>query len=127
MRILVALADGGEVAGALDWLRAFQARLSAPARVVLLHVVPVLAQGVEGVAGGFAAADLEAFRQASGPGEFRLRAGTPGPVVCEEAVGFDLLVLGASRRSQLGELVWGSTAAYVVHHAPCDVLLRRRV
>jgi len=39
---------------------------------------------------------------------------------------FDLVVLGASHRTWLGNLLMGSVSTYVLHHAPCPVLVTHR-
>lgn len=51
--------------------------------------------------------------------------GKAGPRLCELAShwGADLIVLGPSNRGPLAELLSASTAGYVVHHAPCSVLI----
>ena len=38
----------------------------------------------------------------------------------------DLVVLGASHRTWLGNLLMGSVSTYVLHHAPCSVLVAHR-
>lgn len=133
MRILLALSDTDRAAADLAWLAGFTSGLVQRPELVALHVVPLRTEGVMGVMEEYATADLADARTridaAVPPGlavELRLQAGSPGPVICEEARGFDLVVVGAGTRSQLGELVVGSTSAYVTHHAPCAVLMLPR-
>ncbi len=63
------------------------------------------------------AADVEA--------EYRQLVGSPGRVICKVAQqwGADLIVVGNRGRSGLSELVLGSVSNYVMHHAPCSVLV----
>lgn len=51
----------------------------------------------------------------------------PGPCICEvaQAQGVDLILLGSDRRPALGNLRLTTTGDYVIHHAPCPVLLCR--
>lgn len=132
MRILLPLADALSAADAIAWAHRFQAALHEPPRFVALHVVPIRPEGASGVLDAFAADDLEdaraRFAALIRPGDgidLEVRAGSPGVVICEAADAFDLVVLGASGRTQLSELLLGSTSAHVVHHAPCHVLVLR--
>jgi nucleotide-binding universal stress UspA family protein len=54
--------------------------------------------------------------------------GEPGRRICELAShwGADLIILGQSSRGLLAECILGSVTSYVVHHAPCSVLLIKR-
>jgi nucleotide-binding universal stress UspA family protein len=51
--------------------------------------------------------------------------GDPGNKICEAAKtqGVDLIVLGRRGHSGLNELLMGSVSNYVLHHAPCSVLI----
>lgn len=64
-------------------------------------------------------------RQAGLNVEFRQLMGSPGRVICEFAESWDaeLIILGSHGRSGLKELLLGSVSNYVVHHAPCSVLI----
>lgn len=57
--------------------------------------------------------------------EFSQNPGSPGRTICEFAQngGFDLIIIGRRGRSGLGELFLGSVSNYVLHHAPCKVLI----
>ncbi len=57
----------------------------------------------------------------------RMQMSEPGPCICELAAsqGADVIILGSDRRSPLGNLRLSATADYVLHHAPCSVLLCR--
>lgn len=54
--------------------------------------------------------------------------GRPGSAICDEAGAFeaDLVVLGSRGHGTIATMVLGSTAAEVVDHAPCPVLVARR-
>jgi nucleotide-binding universal stress UspA family protein len=53
------------------------------------------------------------------------RSGNPGVVICEvaQAIQADLILIGRRGYSGLSELLLGSVSNYVVHHAPCAVLV----
>lgn len=57
--------------------------------------------------------------------EFTQKVGNPGRVICNLARtwGADLIVVGRRGRSGLNELLLGSVSNYVLHHAPCSVLV----
>ncbi|MDJ0706707.1 MAG: universal stress protein [Leptolyngbyaceae cyanobacterium MO_188.B28] len=57
--------------------------------------------------------------------EFRQVAGSSGRTICQIARtwGANLIVIGNRGRSGLSELVLGSVSNYVLHHAPCSVLI----
>ncbi|MGF1516635.1 MAG: universal stress protein, partial [Nodosilinea sp.] len=50
---------------------------------------------------------------------------SPGRVICTLAKTWaaDLIVVGSHRRKGLSELFLGSVSNYVMHHAPCSVLV----
>lgn len=52
-------------------------------------------------------------------------SGDPGRVICETAKDFaaDLIVVGRNQKSVLSEIFLGSTSNYVLHHAPCSVMV----
>lgn len=68
---------------------------------------------------------LEQAAQVGISAEFTQTAGHPGRIVCSLANswGADLIVVGRRGRSGLSELLLGSTSSYVLHHAPCEVLI----
>ena len=55
------------------------------------------------------------------------RGGAPGVVLCEraEALKVDVVVVGSRGRGAFKRLVLGSVSMYVVHNAPCPVLVVR--
>lgn len=57
--------------------------------------------------------------------EFSQTIGTPGPTICEFALtwGASLIMTGHRGRMGISELVLGSVSNYVLHHAPCSVLV----
>jgi nucleotide-binding universal stress UspA family protein len=57
--------------------------------------------------------------------EFTQTAGDPGRVICEiaDSWGADLIMVGNRGRSGLSEFLLGSVSNYVMHHAPCSVLV----
>jgi nucleotide-binding universal stress UspA family protein len=54
-----------------------------------------------------------------------LQMGDPGNQICEVAKteGVDTIVVGRRGHSGLNELLMGSVSNYVLHHAPCSVLV----
>jgi nucleotide-binding universal stress UspA family protein len=57
--------------------------------------------------------------------EFTQNPGSPSRVICELAEMWkaDLVVVGRRGRSGFSELLMGSVSNYVLHHAPCSVLI----
>lgn len=57
--------------------------------------------------------------------EFAQITGHPSSTICEFARSFhaDVIVIGRRGHSSLKEMFLGSVSNYVVHHAPCSVLL----
>jgi nucleotide-binding universal stress UspA family protein len=53
--------------------------------------------------------------------------GTPGAVLCEraEALSADVVVVGSRGRGAIRRVLLGSVSTYVVHNAPCPVLVVR--
>ncbi len=51
--------------------------------------------------------------------------GRPGPAICEEAGTHDadLIVIGSRDHTYLKELALGSVSNYIIHHAPCSVMI----
>ncbi len=60
--------------------------------------------------------------------EITQKLGSPGPTICDMAHSWeaDLIITGRRGRSRLGELILGSVSNYVLHHAPCSVLIVHR-
>ncbi|MEB3290155.1 MAG: universal stress protein [Leptolyngbya sp.] len=76
--------------------------------------------------------NLEYLRQLTGKAnalgvdaEFRQLVGSPGRVICKAAQQWnaDVIVVGNRGRSGLSEFMMGSVSNYVMHHAPCSVLV----
>jgi nucleotide-binding universal stress UspA family protein len=68
----------------------------------------------------------QATAQAAGlESQVSQRSGNPGTVICEvaQAIQADLILIGRRGYSGLSELLLGSVSNYVVHHAPCAVLV----
>ncbi|MBF2036318.1 MAG: universal stress protein [Leptolyngbyaceae cyanobacterium T60_A2020_046] len=63
------------------------------------------------------------------PTEFTQNTGDPGRVICDMAKTWnaDLILMGHRGRKGLSELLLGSVSNYVMHHAPCSVLIVRSV
>ncbi len=59
--------------------------------------------------------------------EIHQEIGRPGPVICKVAnkKNIDLIFMGSRGRSGLTEAILGSQSSYVMHHAPCSVLIHR--
>lgn len=57
--------------------------------------------------------------------DFAQTSGSPGQAICnlDRTWGADLIVVGRWGRSGLNELLFGSVSNYVLHHAPCSVLV----
>lgn len=57
--------------------------------------------------------------------EFHQILGSPGRKICElaQSQNVDLIVIGHRGRRGLSELFLGSVSNYVLHHAPCSVLM----
>ncbi len=57
--------------------------------------------------------------------EFIQNQGEPGPMICNAAISCqaDLIIMGRRGRTGLSELFLGSVSNYVLHHAPCAVLV----
>jgi nucleotide-binding universal stress UspA family protein len=53
--------------------------------------------------------------------------GESGRVICDVAkdIAADLIVIGSHQKSRLSEMLMGSTSSYVLHHAPCSVIVIR--
>ncbi|MCU0533323.1 MAG: universal stress protein [Hydrococcus sp. Prado102] len=57
--------------------------------------------------------------------EFKQISGSPSRVICQVALDWqaDLIIIGHRGRSGLSEMLLGSVSNYVIHHAPCSVLM----
>jgi nucleotide-binding universal stress UspA family protein len=59
------------------------------------------------------------------PTECSQSSGDPGRMICEAAESWkaDTIVMGRRGRSGLREMLLGSVSSYVLHHAPCSVMI----
>ncbi|MEN8444068.1 MAG: universal stress protein [Cyanobacteria bacterium J06555_13] len=57
--------------------------------------------------------------------EFTQISGNPGKTICTLASTWNagLIIVGSHQRKGLSEMLLGSISSYVVHHAPCSVLV----
>lgn len=57
--------------------------------------------------------------------EFKQLNGDVGRAICDQAFAWsaDLVMVGSHGRKGLGEMLLGSVSNYVMHHAPCSVLV----
>jgi len=69
---------------------------------------------------------LESIATAAGVvTEFTQNLGNPGSIICTVARDYqaDAIVMGRRGHSGLSELLLGSSSNYVLHHAPCSVMI----
>lgn len=61
--------------------------------------------------------------------EFFQKNGEPGAVICElaDTEKADLVIVGSHGRRGLGEFLAGSVSSYVMHRAPCSVMVVHRL
>lgn len=61
------------------------------------------------------------------PAETRVEIGEPGVTICDVAteVGADVVILGSHGHGWLQRVLLGSVSHYVLHHAPCPVVVMR--
>jgi nucleotide-binding universal stress UspA family protein len=59
------------------------------------------------------------------PAEYSQSLGDPGKTICERAESWkaDVILMGRRGRSGLREMLLGSVSSYVLHHAPCSVMI----
>jgi nucleotide-binding universal stress UspA family protein len=57
--------------------------------------------------------------------EFQQISGSPGRLICQVArdTSINLIIIGHRGRSGLSEMLLGSVSNYVLHYAPCSVLI----
>ncbi|MGB7416151.1 MAG: universal stress protein [Thermosynechococcaceae cyanobacterium] len=69
----------------------------------------------------------EQARKAGVEADITQRSGAAGQLICElgESWGADLIYMGSRGRAGLSELLLGSVSNFVMHHAPCSVLVMR--
>ncbi len=78
--------------------------------------------------GEYARVLSELTNQANAKGvqtEFFQKSGEPGKVICElaDTEKADLVIVGSHGRRGLGEFLVGSVSNYVMHRAPCSVMV----
>lgn len=122
LRQAAALAAGH--GAALHLCRAVNIPLGIPVQAWSLSGEELTARLVE-----LAHQDLQALRGSLAtppPGEIHVRLGRPAQVICDiaDAIGADLIVVGSHGFDTLDRLL-GTTAARVVNHAACSVLVVR--
>ncbi|HEY9724278.1 MAG TPA: universal stress protein [Oscillatoriaceae cyanobacterium] len=130
LRVLVAMNPTPEAARLLNWAYKWAETAKDQVRITVIHVVPIRVMGQMGVEDAMAGRDLEAAqayltevtRNAPVPIEVMVESGDPGPVICEAAKGYDLIVIGKHERG-ISDFLLGSTSTYVVRNAPCPVAL----
>jgi nucleotide-binding universal stress UspA family protein len=63
------------------------------------------------------------------PTEVIQKIGDPGKMICQTAKTWNANLIAIGRRglSGLSELLMGSTSNYVLHHAPCNILIVREI
>ncbi len=59
------------------------------------------------------------------PTELVHKTGIPGEQICQQAKnwGANLIIIGRRGHNQLAEMFLGSVSNYVLHHAPCSILV----
>jgi nucleotide-binding universal stress UspA family protein len=57
--------------------------------------------------------------------EILQKYGNSGPLICEAAKNWsaEVILMGRNQKSMLSEVFLGSTSNYVLHHAPCSVMV----
>jgi nucleotide-binding universal stress UspA family protein len=70
---------------------------------------------------------VDALRTSGLNARIRVREGTPGSGIVEEALEWpaDLIVMGSRGQGAIKRLMLGSVAHYVLEHAPCSVEIAR--
>lgn len=133
-KVMVALGDRASAEELMPL--ACQLAVGMGAGLIALHVVQVpLATPLEATdesidqEGKEILAQAERIAAGKVPGGFSMelvRARNTGEAIVGEAreQGVDLLVIGHHRQHELSELLLGSTARHVAHHAPCRVIVQ---
>lgn len=67
----------------------------------------------------------EEARAADVAANYRQAYGRPGSTICQAAkeVHADLIVVGSHGRKGFSEMILGSVSNYIMHHAPCSVMV----
>ena len=101
------LSLGMDVQLSLDWVQSYQQQWESFEQESLEMLKSLAA---EATAAGITAEVTQTY-------------GNPGRTLCELAKTWnaDLVVLGRRGKSQIAELLLGSTSNYAIHHLPCSV------
>ncbi|MCC6139726.1 MAG: universal stress protein [Nitrospira sp.] len=136
-RVLLAIEGRDDAARAQTWLAAHPFR--NPVALTILSIIPSLTMVEPNIMASYQAWSDEHRRQteqivaetASGLAGPRftvttqVRSGEPITAVCEEASGYDLLVVGSHGRTGVDRLLLGSVSHGIVHRVGCSVLVVR--
>lgn len=131
-RILVPLDFSGKSRQALSFAVPIAEKFAA--RIVLLHVLPVVKRGTKSEQARRQAAEKRMkdtaakFRAEALLGEVIVRAGEPAATILRVAgeVNADLISLATDARTGFRRLIKGSTVEQVLRSAPCPVLTMRK-
>ncbi|ULA63554.1 MAG: Universal stress protein [Nitrospira sp.] len=136
-RVLLAIEGRDDAARAQAWLTAYPFR--NPVTLTILSIIPSLTMVEPDIMAGYRTWYEEHRRQTerivaeaattfAGP-QFtvttQVRSGEPITAVCEEANGYDLLVVGSHGRTGVDRFLLGSVSHGIVHKAGCSVLVLR--
>ena len=137
LRVLVATDGSADAAAAVAWVAALPLAESVELRALSVVTLPLGPLDVPTVREYHQSLRDEARRAAEGAratlqrrwpsAEARCAEGEPRAEIVRAAAGWpaDLVVVGARGLGAFVRLVLGSVSGYVVHHAPCAVLVVR--
>ncbi len=74
--------------------------------------------------------ELDRYARANGVAVHKdMRTGSPKELIAKDLLeewNIDLIVMGATGRGAIAQLLLGSVTNHVINHAPCDVLIVRK-